>query len=98
METKRSPKKTRNSPLKIKFFRQFPSERIFCYYLPMTLLIKIIYVAHVNAHACRVVQKGRIDKGSMKHRPSTMQGGEDYMVNKLYLADQEMDKLFNEDR
>ena len=40
-------------------------------------------------------QKDRIDKRSIKHSPSTMQGGEDYMVNKLYLVDQEM---FNEDR
>ena len=42
---------------------------------------------------------GRIDKSSMKYRPSTLQGGEDYpTVSKLCLADREMDKLFNEDR
>ena len=46
---------------------------------------------------CRVDQKGRIDKRSIKHRPSTMQGREDYLVNKLYLAVQEMKKLFNEE-
>ena len=39
-----------------------------------------------------------IDKRSMKYRPSILQGGEDYpMVSKLYLADREMEKLFNED-
>ena len=42
---------------------------------------------------------GRIDKRSMKYRPSTLQGGEDYpKVSKLYIADREMDKLFDEDR
>ena len=41
---------------------------------------------------------GRVDKRSVKYRPSTLQGGEDYTVNKLYLADREMDKLFNVDR
>ena len=45
-----------------------------------------------------VEQEGRVDKRSMKHRQSTLQGGEDYTVNKLYLADREMDKLVNEDR
>ena len=40
---------------------------------------------------------GGSDKRSIKHCPSTMQGREDYTVNKLYLADQEMKKLFNED-
>ena len=39
-----------------------------------------------------------VDKRSMKYRPSTLQGREDYMVNNLYLADREMDKMFNEDR
>ena len=34
----------------------------------------------------------------IKHLPSTIQGGEDYTVIKLYLAAQEMKKLFNEDR
>ena len=28
--------------------------------------------------ACRVDQKGRIDKESIKHRSTTMQGGQDY--------------------
>ena len=42
----------------------------------------------------RVEQEGRVDKRSIKHLPSTLQGGEDYTVNKLCLAD----KLFNEDR
>ena len=45
-----------------------------------------------------VDQKGRTNKRSMKHQPSTMQGGEDYTVNALYLAEREMKKLFNEDR
>ena len=41
----------------------------------------------------------RGDKRSMKNRPSTWQGGEDYQaVNKLYLAEKEMDRLFNDDR
>ena len=44
----------------------------------------------------RVEQEGRVDKRSMKHRPSTLQGGDDYTDNKLYLA--EMYKLLNEDR
>ena len=47
---------------------------------------------------CRVEQKGRIDKESIKHRPSTMQGREDYTVNKLYQVAQEMKKLFDKDR
>ena len=42
--------------------------------------------------------KGRTDKSTIKHSPSTIQGGEDYTVNKLYLAYREMKKLFNEDR
>ena len=42
---------------------------------------------------------GRVDKRSMKYRPSTLQGGEDYLtVSKLYLVDGEMGKLVNEDR
>ena len=42
---------------------------------------------------------GRIDKRSMKYRISTLQGGEDYRtVSKLYLANREMDKGFNEYR
>ena len=41
---------------------------------------------------------GRVDKISMKYGPSTLQGGEDYpTVSKLYRADREIDKLFNED-
>ena len=43
-------------------------------------------------------QKGGTDKRSIKQRPSIMQGGEDYTVNKLYLAAQEMKRLFSEDR
>ena len=40
---------------------------------------------------------GRIDKRSMKYRLSTLQGGGDYCtVSKLYLANREMDKVFNE--
>ena len=40
-----------------------------------------------------------IDKRSIKYRPSTLEGGEDYTtVSKLYLADREIDKLLNEDR
>ena len=42
--------------------------------------------------------KGRTDKISIKHHPSTKQFGEDYTVNKLYLVDREMKKVFNEDR
>ena len=45
-----------------------------------------------------VKQEGRVDKRSMKYRPSTLQGGEDYTVNKLYLGNRKMKKLFNEDR
>ena len=46
----------------------------------------------------KVGLEGRGDKISIKYGPSTLQGGEDYtMVNKLYLADREMDKLFNEE-
>ena len=42
---------------------------------------------------------GRIDQRSMKHRLSTLQSGEDYQtVSKLYLANRDMDKRFNEDR
>ena len=42
---------------------------------------------------------GRIDNGTIKHRLSTLQGGEDYQtVSKLYLANREMEKRFNEDR
>ena len=44
-----------------------------------------------------VKQEGRVDKRSMKYRPSTLQGGADYTVNKLYLAERGMDKLFNGD-
>ena len=41
----------------------------------------------------------RITKRSMNYHPSTLQGGEDYpTVNKLYLANREMDKLFKGDR
>ena len=40
-----------------------------------------------------------VDKRSMKNCPSTCQVGEDYrMVSKLYLAEIEMDRLFNDDR
>ena len=46
----------------------------------------------------RVEQERRVDKRSMKYCPSTLQCGEDYMVNKLYLVEREMDTLFNEDR
>ena len=38
------------------------------------------------------------DKRSMKYCPPAIQGGDDYMVNRLYIADREMKKLFNEDR
>ena len=47
---------------------------------------------------CRVYQNVRTDKRSIKHRLSTMQGREDYTVNKLYVVNWEMKKLFNEDR
>ena len=43
--------------------------------------------------------EGRVDKKSMKNRPSTWQGGEDYLaVSKLYLTEREMDRLFHDDR
>ena len=50
-------------------------------------------------HVCSVCEAKawlvkREDKRSMKNRPSTWQGGEDYrMVSKLYLAEEEMDSL-----
>ena len=47
---------------------------------------------------CREAKAGVTDKKSMKYGPPDIQGGEDYMVNRLYLANQEMKKLFNEDR
>ena len=53
------------------------------------------YVAYVN---CIGDRKGGTDRKSMKYRPPAFQGGEDYMVNWLYIVDQEMKKLFNEDR
>ena len=41
----------------------------------------------------------RVDKRSLKNHPSTWQGGEDYqMVSKLYLAEKEMNRLFNDDK
>ena len=47
----------------------------------------------------KVEQGGRIDKRSMKYQPATLQGGKDYLTfSKLYLANREMDKNFNEDR
>ena len=55
-------------------------------------------------HACIVCEAkawlgGRVDKRSMKNRPSNLQGGEDYLrVSKLDLAEREMDRLFNDDR
>ena len=54
-------------------------------------------VTHVIV-TCRVDPQGRTDKKSIKYRPSTMQGGEDYTVSKLYPADREIKKLLNEDR
>ena len=39
------------------------------------------------------------DNRSMKNRPSTWQGGEDYQaLSKLYLVVEEMERLFNDDR
>ena len=39
------------------------------------------------------------DKRSIKNRPSNWQGKESYqVVSKLYLAEKEMDRLFNDDR
>ena len=47
----------------------------------------------------KVKLEGRIEKRSMKYHLSTLQGKEDYLtVSKLYLANREMDKRFNEDR
>ena len=41
----------------------------------------------------------RGDKRSMKNRPSTWPGGEEYqVVSKLHLADEERDRLFIDDR
>ena len=51
-----------------------------------------------RACECSGDQKGRPDKRFINHSPSTMQGGEDYTINKLYLANWEMKKLFNEER
>ena len=40
----------------------------------------------------------RGDKRSMKNHPSTLQGKEDYQaVSKLYLAEEEMKRLFKDD-
>ena len=56
------------------------------------------------SHLCRVCEaKGwfgeRGDKRSMKNCPSTWQGREDYQaVSMLYLVEEEMDRLFNDDR
>ena len=56
-----------------------------------------------QCRACSVSESkvdlgGRVDKSSIKYRPSTLLGGEDFSVNKLYLANTEMDKLLNEER
>ena len=41
----------------------------------------------------------RGDKRTIKNRPSTWQGGEDYLaVSKLYLAEEEIVRLFNDDQ
>ena len=41
----------------------------------------------------------RGDKRSIKTRPSTSHGGEDYQaVSKLYPAEEEMERLVNDDR
>ena len=47
---------------------------------------------------CEGDKKGGTDKRSMKYCLPAIQGGEDYMVNRLYLVNQEMKKLFNADR
>ena len=64
-------------------------------YQDPALNTKEVDVVNVNQ---RWSYTGRVDKRSMKYRPSTLQGREDYMANNLYLADREMDKMFNEDR
>ena len=51
-----------------------------------------------SVRECRVDQEGGMDNRFLKHCPSTMQVGEDYTVNNLYLADRELKNLFNEDR
>ena len=43
-------------------------------------------------------QKGGTDKRSIKYRPPAIQGGEDYMVNRLDQAYREMERMFGEDR
>ena len=41
----------------------------------------------------------RVDKRFNKNHPSTWQGREDYQaVSKLYLAEKEMNRLFNDDK
>ena len=47
------------------------------------------------AHGNGLEGKGVTDERSMKHRPPAIQGGEDHMVNRVYLAAQEMKKLRN---
>ena len=44
-----------------------------------------------------LVERG--DKRSLKNHPSTWQGGGDYQtVSRLDLAEEEMDRMFNDDR
>ena len=63
-----------------------------------------MYLPAVCICEAKVELGGRIDKRSMNtiyevYCPSTLQGCEDYLtVSKLYLANKEMDKRFNEDR
>ena len=57
-----------------------------------------VWVYVCSTCECSLDQKSRVDTRFIKHRQSTMQGGEDYRVNNLYLVDQEMKKLFTEDR
>ena len=52
------------------------------------MLLDVFQVPVLNTKAW---QGGRVDNRSMKYRPSTWQGREDYStVSKLYLAEREM--------
>ena len=59
---------------------------------------------YFNVHICSVCEAKawlgeREVKQSMQKHTSTRQGGEAYQaVSKLYLAEEEMDRLFNDDR
>ena len=64
-------------------------------YQDPVLNTKEVDVAHGK---CVGDQKGGTDKRSIKHRPPAIQGGEDYMVNRLDNADREIERMFSEDK